>query len=150
MGHLAANNSARVVCCACVEHFDPEVRVAEVVVVRVVYFSTVLLNKELVVKMSRKGAAKPRMESVRLKINEHMTSLGEEILCVLDEQQRCADVCSVTLNFRVFVLERLSAAALFVCDLFQREMEPLETLLETQSKLLDIDFDMDLDPNTAG
>ena len=116
------------------EHFDPEVRVAEVVVVpRVVYFPTVLLNKELVVKMSPKGAAKPRMECVRLKINEHMTSLGEEILCVLDEQQRCADVCSVTLNFRVFVLERLSAAALFVCDLFQREMEPLETLLETAS-----------------
>ena len=68
-----------------------------------------LLNKELVVKMSRKGAAKPRMESVRLKINGHMTSLGEEILCVLDKQQRGADVCSV--NVRVFVSERLSAAA---------------------------------------
>ena len=90
------------------------------------------------------------MECVRLKINEHMTSLGEEILCVLDKQQRGADVCSVEINVRVFVLERISAAAQVICDLFQREMEPLETLLETQSKLLDIDFDMDLDPNTAG
>ena len=60
-------------------------------------------------------------------------SLGEEILCVLDKQQRGADVCSVSV--RVFVSERLSAAAQILCDLFQREMEPLETLLETQSKL---------------
>ena len=90
------------------------------------------------------------MESVRLSINEHMTSVGEEILFVLEKQQRGVDVCSVKLNVRVFVLERLHAAAQFMCDLLQREMEPLETLLETQSKLLDIDFDMDLDPNTAG
>ena len=73
------------------------------------------------------------MEALRLKINEHMTTLGEEIVCVLDKQQRGADVCSV--NVRVFVSERLSAAEELLCDLFQREMEPLETLLETQSKL---------------
>ena len=65
------------------------------------------------------------MEYVRLKINEHMTSVGEEILCVLDKQQLKLDV-------RVFVLERLSAAAEFMCNLFQREIETLETLLETQ------------------
>ena len=90
------------------------------------------------------------MESVRLKINEHMASVGEEISCVLDKQQRGADVCSVKLNVRVFVLERLSAAADFICNLFQREMETLETLLEKQNKLLDIDFDMDIDLHTAG
>ena len=94
-------------------------------------FPTVSLNKELVVKMFHKGAEKPRIECVRLKINEHMTSLGEEILCVLD-----ADVCSVKLNVRVFVLERLSAAAQFMFDLFQREMGTL--LLDHQNKLLDI------------
>ena len=91
-----------------------------------------------------------QMESVRLSINEHMTSVGEEILCVLEKQQRGVDVCSVKLNVRVFVLERLSAAAEFMCNLFQREIETLETLLETQNKLLDIDFDMDIHPNTAG
>ena len=69
------------------------------------------------------------MESVRLKINEHMTSVGEEISCVL-EKQRGVDVCSVKLNVRVFVLERLSAAAEFMCNLFQREIETLETLLD--------------------
>ena len=90
-----------------------------------------------------------QMESVRLKINEHMTSVGEEILCVLDKQQRGADVCCVKL-VRVFVLERLSAAAEFMCNLFQREIETLETLLKTQNKLLDIDFDMDIDLHTAG
>ena len=90
-----------------------------------------------------------QMESVRLKINEHMTSVGEEISCVL-EKQRGVDVCSVKLNVRVFVLERLSAAAEFMCNLFQREIETLETLLETQNKLLDIDFDMDIHPYTAG
>ena len=78
------------------------------------------------------------MESLRLKINEHMTSVGEEILCVLDKQQ-------LELHVRVFVLERLSAAAEFMCSLFQREIETLETLLEKQNKLLDIDFDMDID-----
>ena len=52
-------------------------------------------------------------------------------MCVLDKQQRGADVCSV--NVRVFVSERLSAAEELLCDLFQREMEPLETLLETAS-----------------
>ena len=83
------------------------------------------------------------MEYVRLKINEHITSVGEEILCVLDKQQLKLDV-------RVFVLERLSAAAEFMCNLFQRETETLETLLEKQNKLLDIDFDMDMDLHTAG
>ena len=63
-----------------------------------------------------------QMESVRLKINEHMTSVGEEISCVL-EKQRGVDVCSVKLNVRVFVLERLSAAAEFMCNLFQRETD---------------------------
>ena len=90
------------------------------------------------------------MESVRLKINEHMTSVGEEILCVLDKQQRGADVCCVKLDVRVFVLERLRAAVEVMCNLFQREMETLETLLEKQNKLLDIDFDMDIDLHTAG
>ena len=86
------------------------------------------------------------MESVRLSINEHMTSVGEEILLVL-EKQRGDDFGGVKLNVRVFVLERLHAAAQFMYDFLRREMEPLETLLETQNKLLDIYF---LDPNTAG
>ena len=89
------------------------------------------------------------MESVRLKINEHMTSVGEQILCVLDKQQSGADV-KVKLDVRVFVLERLSEAAQFLCNLFQKEIETLETLLEKQNKLLDIDFDMDIDLHTAG
>ena len=90
------------------------------------------------------------MESVRLKINEHMASVGEEILCVLDTQQRGADVCSVKFDVRVFVLERLSATAEFMCNLFHREIETLETQLEKQNKLLEIDFDMDIDLHTAG
>ena len=102
-------------------------------------------------KMSLKGGKRSEMESLRLKINEHMSSVGEEILCVLDkQQQRGADVCSVKLDVSVFVLERLTAAAEFMCSLFQREMETLETLLEKQNKLLDIDFDMDIDLHTAG
>ena len=80
------------------------------------------------------------MESLRLKINEHMTSVGEEILCVLDKQQ-------LELHVRVFVLERLSAAAAWTFNLY---LETLETLLEKQNKLLDIDVDMDIHPNTAG
>ena len=102
--------------------------------------------------MSLKGGESSQMESLRLKINEHMSSVGEEILCVLDKQQRGADVCSVKLHVRVFVLERLRAAAEFMCNLFQREMETLETLLEEQNKLLEIDFDMDIDLglHTAG
>ena len=64
------------------------------------------------------------MESVRLKINEHMTSVGEEILCVLEKQQS-VDVCGVKLDVRVFVLERLRVASDFICSLFQREMETL-------------------------
>ena len=80
------------------------------------------------------------MESVRLKIHGHMTSVGEEILCVLDKALE-DDVCSVTLNVRMFVLERLSAAGDFMFSLFQREMETLETLLEKHNKLLDIDLD---------
>ena len=100
--------------------------------------------------MSLKGGERSQMESLRLKINEHMSSVGEEILCVLDKQQSGADVCSVKLNVRVFVLERLRAVAEFMCDLFQRETETLQTLLETQNKLLDIDFDMDIHLHTAG
>ena len=66
------------------------------------------------------------MESVRLKINEHLSSVGEQILCVVDKQQRrAADVCSVELNIRVFVLERLSAVEEFICNLFQEEIETL-------------------------
>ena len=72
------------------------------------------------VKLS--GHTMRQMESVRLKINEQMASVGEEILCVLDKQQRGADVCSVKF-IRVFVLERLSAAAEYLCNLFQRETE---------------------------
>ena len=87
------------------------------------------------------------MDSVRLKIHGHMTSVvGEDILCVLDKQQRGEKLDDV----RVFVLERLSLAAEWMCSLFQREMETLETLLEKQNKLLDIDFDMDMDLHTAG
>ena len=79
------------------------------------------------------------MESVRLKIHGHMTSVvGEEILCVLDKQQRGVKKLD---DVRVFVLERLSVAAEWMCSLFQREMETLETLLEKHNKLLDIDFD---------
>ena len=59
-----------------------------------------------------------------MKINEHMTSVGEEILCLLEKQQS-ADVSSVKLNVRAFVLERLSVATQFMCNLFQREMEML-------------------------
>ena len=65
-----------------------------------------------------------QMESVRLKINELMTSVGEEILCVLEKQQS-VDVCGVKLDVRVFVLERLSVAAEVMCNLFQREIETL-------------------------
>ena len=65
------------------------------------------------------------MESVRLKINEHMTSVGEEILCVLEKQQS-VDVCRVKLDVRVFVSECLLAAAEVMCNLFQREMETLQ------------------------
>ena len=68
-----------------------------------------------------------QMESVRMKINEHMTSVGEEILCVLEKQQS-GDVCRVKLDVRVFVLERLSLAALYICNLFQREMETLHNI----------------------
>ena len=78
------------------------------------------------------------MESLRLKIHGHMTSVGEEILCVLDKQQRGVKNLD---DVRVFVLERLSVAAEWMCSLFQREMETLETLLEKHNKLLDIDFD---------
>ena len=78
-----------------------------------------------------------QIESLRLSINEHMTSVGEEILCVVEKQQ--SDGCQPKLdNVRVFVLERLSAAAQFLYNLFQREMETLETLLERRDKLLDI------------
>ena len=51
-----------------------------------------------------------------MKINEHMVSVGQDILCVLDKQQSGADVCCVKLDVRVFVLERLSVAAKFMCD----------------------------------
>ena len=68
------------------------------------------------------------MESVRLEINEHMTSVGKEILCVVDKHR----------GVGVFVLERLSAVGEFMFNLFQREMETLETLLEKQNKLLDV------------
>ena len=71
---------------------------------------------------------------LRLSVSEHLTSVGEEILCVL-EQQLNGDVGEVV---RVFVLERLSTAAGFVCTLFHRETKTLETLLERQDKLLDV------------
>ena len=77
-----------------------------------------------------------QIESVRLSINEQLTSVGEEILCVLEKQHR-GDVCCVKLVRKV-VLERLSAAAELMFDLFQREMGTLETLLERQNKLLDV------------
>ena len=50
------------------------------------------------------GHTRRQMESARLKMKEHMALVGEEILCALDKQQLKFDV-------RVFVLERLSAAA---------------------------------------
>ena len=71
-----------------------------------------------------------QMETVRRSINEHMTSVGEEIvdtLCVLLQQQHNGDV----LNVKVFVLERLSVAAQWMCSLFQREMEKQHTKLHT-------------------
>ena len=71
--------------------------------------------------MSDKGG---KMKCLRLKISEHMTSVGEQILCVLEKEQ------NVNVNVRVFVLERLTAAADFMFNLFQREME--------QNKLLDL------------
>ena len=37
------------------------------------------------------------------------------------------------------MLERLSEAAEFMCNLSKRDIETLVTLLETQNKLLDID-----------
>lgn len=117
---------------ACVKHVDPELSAC----------------RDLSEKRVIKEVKTCQMESVRLKINEHMTSVGEEILCVLDKQQRGADVCCVKL-VRVFVLERLSSAAEFMCNLFHREIEKLETLLEKQNKLLEIDFDMDIDLHTA-
>ena len=40
------------------------------------------------------------------------------------------DVCSVTLNVRVFVFSVVSAEFMF--NQLQREMEPLETLLEKE------------------
>ena len=77
-----------------------------------------------------------QIETLRLSINEHMTSVGEEILCVVEKQQ--SDRCQPKFNdVRVFVLERLSEASQFICNLFQREMETLETLLERRDKLLD-------------
>ena len=69
-----------------------------------------------------------RMESVRLKIIEHMTSVGEEISCVLENEQ-------LELHVRVFVLERLSAAAEFMCSLFQRENKLLDVILQPHVKL---------------
>ena len=89
-------------------------------------------------KLTMKVVGTIQMESVRLQINEHMTSVGEEILCVLEEQQRGADVCSVKLSVRVYVLERLASAAEFMHNLFQREIETLETLLERRDKLLNV------------
>ena len=51
-----------------------------------------------------------------------------------------ADVCSVKkqLNVRVFVLERLSAAADFMVNLFQRELETREAAEKKHNKLLDL------------
>ena len=96
-----------------------------------------------------KGGENREMESLRMKICEHMSSVAEEILCVLDKQQCGADVCSVKLHVSAVLLERLCAAAEFMFNLFQREMEK-------QNKLMDID-DLDFgdiedihQPNTAG
>ena len=97
--------------------------------------------------MSPKGRKTSVMESVRLKIYEHMTAVvGEDIVCVLEKHTTSGDVC----RLRVLVLERLSVAAEWMCSLFQKEMETLETQLEKQNKLLDVDFDMDIDQYTAG
>ena len=81
----------------------------------------------------KRGKETRRAESLRLRlsINEHMTSVGEEIVCVLDNQQNVGQQ-------KRFVLERLGAAAGFIYDLVQREMETLETLLQRQDKLLDV------------
>ena len=85
--------------------------------------------------MSPKGHKTcPTMESVQLKIHEHMTSVvGEDILCFgLDKHTTSSDVCQL----RVLVLERLSVAAEWMCSLFQREMETLNTLLAARQKQL--------------
>ena len=76
-------------------------------------------------KVCFKEAKSRQMDSVRLQINEHMTSVGEEIFFVL-EKRTSADVCWL----RVFVLERLSAAAEVMCSLFLKEMETLRTAAE--------------------
>ena len=85
-------------------------------------------------KMSLKGGKTSQTESVRRSINEQLTSVGEEILMVLAKQSGVHCVKLV----RVFVLERLSLAAEFMFNLFQREIETLETLLERRNKLLDL------------
>ena len=79
--------------------------------------------------MSDRRGKTCQMESVRLKINEHLTAVGEEISCVLENQLNVKLV-------RVVVLERFSAAAEFMFNLFQREMETLETALKRENKLL--------------
>ena len=53
-----------------------------------------------------------QMQSLRLSIHEHLASVREDISFVVNE--------------------RLSAVEEFMCNLFQREIETLETLLETQ------------------
>ena len=84
--------------------------------------------------MSHKGGKTSQIESVRRSINEQLTSVGEEILMVLEKQSGVHCVKLV----RVFVLERLSLAAEFMFNLFQREIETLDTLLERRNKLLDL------------
>lgn len=62
------------------------------------------------------------MESLRLEISGTMALAGEDILCVLEKHTTSgSDVCRV----RVFVLERLEAAAQFMYTIFQREIDTL-------------------------
>ena len=52
------------------------------------------------------------MESVRLQINEHMTSVGEEILCVLDKQRSAADVHSLDVGLDDMDVQQPNTAGL--------------------------------------
>ena len=71
--------------------------------------------------------------ALRLKISEHMAAVGEEMVSVLlDKQQQ------QRLDVRAVVLERLSAAAEFLCQLFHREMETQRALLRRHNNLLEL------------
>ena len=75
---------------------------------------------------------------LRLSVGEHLASVGEEILCALEQQLGDVGQLLQLGVVRVFVSERLSTAAGFLCTMFHREMDALETLLKRQDKLLHV------------